>query len=289
METPQTCQCEKCGNAPNLTVVKKYLGKFYCPDCISALRLERKQKLREKKEAEEQKLREEHDLAIQKMIQDLQEYGPTPLELPGFPLTLKRNERIYFVAGKADTLNHKVLNVCFILTNFRFFLPVTFYIGSGYITEYIGHENNFYLKYGRFHLCTGIKPVKLSSIIAINPYPNSVTIHFENGKDVRILYYQDHSYQDKGMPFFCLLLSEMVNRINDPIDESVFSPTRERMSDDLKMSVWRRDDGRCARCGSREKLEYDHIIPVSKGGSNTLRNIELLCEACNRAKSNRIM
>ncbi|MBF0103144.1 MAG: HNH endonuclease, partial [Desulfobacterales bacterium] len=43
------------------------------------------------------------------------------------------------------------------------------------------------------------------------------------------------------------------------------------------------------RCGSRENLEYDHIIPVSKGGSNTARNIELLCEKCNREKSDKIM
>jgi len=34
-----------------------------------------------------------------------------------------------------------------------------------------------------------------------------------------------------------------------------------------------------------ERLEYDHIIPVSRGGSNTARNIELRCEARNRRKS----
>jgi hypothetical protein len=57
---------------------------------------------------------------------------------------------------------------------------------------------------------------------------------------------------------------------------------------DVRIAVWRRDQGRCVRCGSRENLEYDHIIPVSQGGSNTLRNIELLCEKCNRSKSNNI-
>jgi len=31
-----------------------------------------------------------------------------------------------------------------------------------------------------------------------------------------------------------------------------------------------------------------YIIPVSKGGSNTTRNIQLLCEKCNRKKSNSI-
>jgi hypothetical protein len=35
---------------------------------------------------------------------------------------------------------------------------------------------------------------------------------------------------------------------------------------------------------TRKRLEFDHIVPVSKGGSNTERNIELLCESCNRRK-----
>ncbi len=59
---------------------------------------------------------------------------------------------------------------------------------------------------------------------------------------------------------------------------------RERVSEEVRIAVWRRDEGKCAQCGNREKLEYDHIVPVSKGGSNTVRNIELLCETCNRKK-----
>jgi hypothetical protein len=59
---------------------------------------------------------------------------------------------------------------------------------------------------------------------------------------------------------------------------------RERIPDSVRLFVWQRDEGKCVRCGSSEKLEFDHIIPVSKGGANTERNIQLLCEACNRAK-----
>lgn len=63
---------------------------------------------------------------------------------------------------------------------------------------------------------------------------------------------------------------------------------RSRIPEDVRIEVWRRDQGKCAGCGSREKLEYDHIVPVSRGGSNTARNVELLCEACNRNKGDRI-
>jgi len=59
---------------------------------------------------------------------------------------------------------------------------------------------------------------------------------------------------------------------------------RPPIPESIRHEVWRRDRGQCARCGSRERLEYDHIIPIAMGGSNTARNIELLCETCNRQK-----
>ena len=63
---------------------------------------------------------------------------------------------------------------------------------------------------------------------------------------------------------------------------------REPIPKKVKMYVWQRDGGRCVECGRKERLEYDHIIPLSKGGSNTDRNIQLLCEHCNRSKSSSI-
>jgi hypothetical protein len=49
--------------------------------------------------------------------------------------------------------------------------------------------------------------------------------------------------------------------------ESVQS--RIRIPEQVRIEVWRRDGGKCVRCESRENLEYDHIIPLSRGGSNT--------------------
>lgn len=60
---------------------------------------------------------------------------------------------------------------------------------------------------------------------------------------------------------------------------------RKPIPDDVKMFVWQRDGGKCVRCGSNRNLEFDHIIPVVMGGANTARNLQLLCEGCNRAKS----
>lgn len=59
---------------------------------------------------------------------------------------------------------------------------------------------------------------------------------------------------------------------------------RQPISQAVKVLVWQRDQGRCAECGSQENLEYDHVIPLALGGSNTDRNLQLLCETCNRRK-----
>ncbi len=60
---------------------------------------------------------------------------------------------------------------------------------------------------------------------------------------------------------------------------------RQPIPDPVKVNVWQRDRGRCVKCSSQKSLEFDHIIPLSKGGGNTTRNIQLLCEKCNREKA----
>ena len=59
---------------------------------------------------------------------------------------------------------------------------------------------------------------------------------------------------------------------------------RRSIPQDVKIAVSARDGGRCRQCGSTVQLHFDHVIPISRGGANTVANIQLLCGACNRAK-----
>jgi 5-methylcytosine-specific restriction endonuclease McrA len=49
--------------------------------------------------------------------------------------------------------------------------------------------------------------------------------------------------------------------------------------------VFERDNYTCSYCGKYGgKLECDHIIPFSKGGSDELDNLTTACKKCNQAK-----
>ena len=53
---------------------------------------------------------------------------------------------------------------------------------------------------------------------------------------------------------------------------------------DVKIAVTLRDQGKCVQCGATEDLHFHHKIPWSRGGTNTVNNIQLLCGLCNRRK-----
>jgi 5-methylcytosine-specific restriction endonuclease McrA len=99
-----------------------------------------------------------------------------------------------------------------------------------------------------------------------------------------------------SLPSASDLVADFVRRQESRIRQSVSFAQRtassgghrERIQDDVKMFVWQRDGGECVYCSSNENLEFDHIISLAMGGSNTARNLQLLCEPCNREKGARI-
>ena len=61
------------------------------------------------------------------------------------------------------------------------------------------------------------------------------------------------------------------------------------VGDSLRFQILKRDRV-CQLCGAtkkQERLEVDHIVPRSKGGTNGPDNLQVLCASCNRGKSNR--
>jgi len=57
---------------------------------------------------------------------------------------------------------------------------------------------------------------------------------------------------------------------------------------EVRQRVWQKYGGQCAECGDTQYLEFDHVIPVAKGGSNSDVNVQLLCRKCNLKKSDLI-
>lgn len=55
----------------------------------------------------------------------------------------------------------------------------------------------------------------------------------------------------------------------------------------LRYEILERGNSRCVVCGTtakRARLEVDHIVPVSKGGTNDPSNLQVLCVTCNQGK-----
>ncbi len=52
----------------------------------------------------------------------------------------------------------------------------------------------------------------------------------------------------------------------------------------VRQELFERDGYKCKKCGSTSHLELDHIIPFSRGGATSARNLQVLCRTCNCKK-----
>lgn len=71
---------------------------------------------------------------------------------------------------------------------------------------------------------------------------------------------------------------------------SVRAERRRLIPTQVKLEVWKRDSGKCVMCGATDELHFDHIVPISKGGTSVVaENIQLLCARHNLEKSDQIL
>ncbi|HCC34010.1 MAG TPA: HIT family hydrolase [Clostridiales bacterium] len=98
---------------------------------------------------------------------------------------------------------------------------------------------------------------------------------FEQRSRVRLLCEQrlQTFLQERGLDVWAYRMLE-----TDPVPEV------------LRYQALAASGGRCTLCGVTRKeatLHVDHIIPRSRGGKNTVENLQVLCWECNCSKANR--
>lgn len=72
---------------------------------------------------------------------------------------------------------------------------------------------------------------------------------------------------------------------SDPIQKRRQEFQKNRVA--LIFKIAARDGAQCAHCGEEDNLSIDHIRPISKGGSDDLDNLQILCRSCNSRKGDR--
>jgi 5-methylcytosine-specific restriction endonuclease McrA len=70
--------------------------------------------------------------------------------------------------------------------------------------------------------------------------------------------------------------------------ESKRRRNRANLTKAQRRVLYERDGHRCVICGANSDLTADHIIPVSRGGTKDLDNLQTLCAACNYVKGARL-
>lgn len=65
-------------------------------------------------------------------------------------------------------------------------------------------------------------------------------------------------------------------------------PDRKRLTKKERQAVFDRMKGHCAYCGCEitlSEMQVDHVMPLRKGGPDTLENMLPACRSCNHYKS----
>lgn len=106
--------------------------------------------------------------------------------------------------------------------------------------------------------------------------------------------YQEDPFPPIIQEAFCRVFGHMcpVFSVAEPFTETKDGRRKTRNIDRATMlQVVRRDANRCQICGEYvedDDIDFDHIIPYSRGGQTTVENLRLTHSSCNRKKSTKL-
>lgn len=129
-----------------------------------------------------------------------------------------------------------------------------------------------------FASVTKSRSVSYRKIVSHRGGPNWIELQIE-GKPAETLLLPHTS------PVPYALFQAVVAMANQTKVAQVEGNSSRHIPRDVRQRVWQAYGGRCAECNAEDYLEFDHVIPVAKGGSNADGNIQLLCRRCNLKKS----
>jgi hypothetical protein len=86
-------------------------------------------------------------------------------------------------------------------------------------------------------------------------------------------------------------LSQFLDQVEKSLEDRAAKSLRS-LAKSIRFEVLRRDSFTCTYCGRQPpevKLQVDHVVPWSKGGTHELSNLRTACRDCNLGKSDRLL
>jgi len=122
--------------------------------------------------------------------------------------------------------------------------------------------------------------IVIGRIISMSHFFNKgIVLQSESGSIIKI-FFEDIELES----IFPLEFAKKENKNKD-------KESRDPISPKLRWEVLKRDKyvcQYCGACGPNVELEVDHVIPVSRGGTDDIDNLKTACFKCNRGKGGSI-
>lgn len=82
----------------------------------------------------------------------------------------------------------------------------------------------------------------------------------------------------------CGYIAQLIAEELGLLTESRHGKSRPEISKRKRREVVAMHGDNCLSCGIAEDICMDHVIPISKGGTNSVDNLQPLCRSCNSGK-----